>query len=539
MLTVARYHFRATFRQRWAGYLSIVLLVGLVGGVAMGSIAGARRTQSTFPAYLAATNASNLQIQTSTVTNQFGTATLIGKLARLPHVQHVADAPYLLVIPLGPNGKALPSAFNDDDVAEVGSVGGMYFSQDRVTVTQGRMADPASTDEMVATAEAARLSGWHLGQTVPFGAYSVQQANTATFNPLTAEPHPRFSAKLVGIVVFSSQVVDDDVDRFPTTVLMTPALTRRAERERDLSHLRAPPRHGQPRRAERRTGDHRRSSSRFHLQLPSHVGGRGPSGAGDQARGDRPRRVRRHRGPGRPADRRAGHQPTVVGQPRGPRCPAIPGRRYADDGGRRHARATLRRGPRCPAGGGHRRGVLATHADRSGQSGRPVTGDRLRLDRAVVRSRGAQPRSRRPDHRPRLSREPRDATTNGGSPCGGPGWSTSPPGPGCPNPHLPVCASRSSVAAVAPPCPSARRSRAPCWRWRSWWRPSPSEAVSPPSTPTPPSTAGTGAMPSTPPAPTTSRRSSGASSVATRRWPRGPGTRSAMCRSTASPFPCC
>jgi hypothetical protein len=227
VLSVARYHFRATFRQRWAGYLSIVLLVGLVGGVAMGSIAGARRTQSTFPAYLAATKASNLQIQTSTVTAQFGTAKLIGKLARLPHVQHVADAPYLLVIPLGPDGKALPSAFNDDNVAEVGSVGGMYFSQDRVTVAQGRMADPASTDEMVATAEAARLSGWHLGQTVPFGAYSVQQANTASFNPLTAEPHRRFSAKLVGLVVFSSQVVDDDVDRFPTNVLMTPALTRR------------------------------------------------------------------------------------------------------------------------------------------------------------------------------------------------------------------------------------------------------------------------------------------------------------------------
>jgi hypothetical protein len=225
-LTVARYHFRTTFRQRWAGYLSIVLLVGLVGGVAIGSMAGARRTESTFPAYLAATRASDLQMQTSTVTNQFGTAQLSGKLARLPHVRHIADAPYLLVIPLGPSGKALPSAFNDNDVAEVGSVGGMYFSQDRVTVVQGRMANPASTDEMVATAEAARLSGWHLGQTVPFGAYSVQQASEATFNPLTNPPHQRFSAKLVGIVVFSSQVVDDDVDRFPTTVLMTPALTR-------------------------------------------------------------------------------------------------------------------------------------------------------------------------------------------------------------------------------------------------------------------------------------------------------------------------
>ncbi len=193
----------------------------------MGSIAGARRTQSTFPAYLTATKASDLQLQTSTVTNEFVTTTLVRKLARLPHMQHVADAPSLLVIPLGANGRALPSAFNNDDVQEIGSVGGMYFSQDRVTVAQGRMANPASTDEMVATAEAARLSGWHLGETVQFGAYSVQQANTAVFNPLTAAPDLRFSAKLVGIVVFSSQVVDDDVDRFPTNVLMTPALTRR------------------------------------------------------------------------------------------------------------------------------------------------------------------------------------------------------------------------------------------------------------------------------------------------------------------------
>ena len=37
----------------------------------------------------------------------------------------------------------------------------------------------------------------------------------------------RFSAKLVGIVVFPSQIVNDDVDRFPTYVLMTPALTAR------------------------------------------------------------------------------------------------------------------------------------------------------------------------------------------------------------------------------------------------------------------------------------------------------------------------
>jgi hypothetical protein len=56
-LGVAWYRFRATLRRRWPGYLVIVLLIGLVGGIAMGSIAGARRTQSTFAAYPAATDA--------------------------------------------------------------------------------------------------------------------------------------------------------------------------------------------------------------------------------------------------------------------------------------------------------------------------------------------------------------------------------------------------------------------------------------------------------------------------------------------------
>jgi hypothetical protein len=226
-LGVAWYRFRATLRRRWPGYLVIVLLIGLVGGVAMGSIAGARRSQSTFSAYLAATDASDLQFQTSVATGNFQSADLTKKLARLPYVEHVASSPDLLVIPTGPNGKVLKSALNDDDVQEVGSEGGMYFTQDRMTVAEGRMADPTSTDQMVATAEAARLSGWHLGETVRFGAYTLAQANQSDFDPLTTAPSTRFSAKLVGLVVFSSQIVDDDVDRFPTDIVLTPALTRR------------------------------------------------------------------------------------------------------------------------------------------------------------------------------------------------------------------------------------------------------------------------------------------------------------------------
>jgi FtsX-like permease family len=229
-LTLAWYRFRATFRHRWTGYLTIVLLVGLVGGVAMGAIAGARRTQSAFPTYLAATNASELTMQASSNASQF-TPQQIEKLgqdlARLPHVTRLAVAPNLFVVPLGPHGRPLPSAENDDDVTAIGSEHGEYFTQDRLTVTQGRMVDAQSSSEMVATAEAAKLGGWHVGETVPFGGYTLQQAESPEFNLVTEQPTLRFSAKLVGLVVFPSQVVNDDVDRYPTFVLLTPALTER------------------------------------------------------------------------------------------------------------------------------------------------------------------------------------------------------------------------------------------------------------------------------------------------------------------------
>ena len=136
----------------------------------------------------------------------------------------VASAPNLLVEPIGANGKELASAVNAP-IAALGSIDGEYFTQDRVTVAEGGMANPSSPDEMVATAEAATLSGWHVGETVSFGALTVAQLATG-FGPST-RPATRFSARLVGLVVFPNQVVNDDVDRFPTYVLMTPALTDR------------------------------------------------------------------------------------------------------------------------------------------------------------------------------------------------------------------------------------------------------------------------------------------------------------------------
>ena len=53
-----------TFRQRRSGYLALVVMVGLIGGLGLSSLAAARRTESSISALLAANKSSDLQVST-------------------------------------------------------------------------------------------------------------------------------------------------------------------------------------------------------------------------------------------------------------------------------------------------------------------------------------------------------------------------------------------------------------------------------------------------------------------------------------------
>ena len=171
VLRVAWYRFRFTFGGRWGGYLTIVLVVGLLGGLAMGVVGAARRTQSSFPTYLASTNPSNLSVSTGTVAESL--------LAHLPDVRRVEGADVLNELPLGPNGapKVGPST---NEVFTVGSEG-LFFNEDRVTAIEGRMADPNRANEAVVTSEAAQLLGLHVGQAASVGFYTNDQTSLPGF----------------------------------------------------------------------------------------------------------------------------------------------------------------------------------------------------------------------------------------------------------------------------------------------------------------------------------------------------------------------
>ena len=230
-LAVARYRLRATFARRLGGYLVLVLLIGLLGGVAMGSIGAARRNQSAYPKFLSSSNPSNLFFSSfgtgGPAGDNAGFTVTAAAIARLPHVKRVVSSGNLLAAPLAPNGAPELSGVNQIDAG--GTVDREFFDQDRAAVVKGRMANPVEANQFVATAAAARLLRIHIGQHVIFGDYSAAQTELPDFGTSRVAPIARVDATLVGIFVPDDQVVQDDVDAFQDEILFTPAFTRVAD----------------------------------------------------------------------------------------------------------------------------------------------------------------------------------------------------------------------------------------------------------------------------------------------------------------------
>lgn len=210
--------------------MSVVLLVGLLGGLALGAFAGARTTSSSFATYLRSTNPSSTTLATGFRDPQLGSNVGFSPLderaiATLPFVRHAADIigfdgnlDILSVVHGNAGSGGKPAAF-------VGSLDGEYLTQDRVTLVQGRMADPADTSEFMMSANAVAAAGMHVGSTIRIGFYTDAQANSSN---CCHEPYLSITLKLVGIFVTSTQVVQDDNQKLGSQLaILTPALTRK------------------------------------------------------------------------------------------------------------------------------------------------------------------------------------------------------------------------------------------------------------------------------------------------------------------------
>jgi hypothetical protein len=147
-------------------------------------------------------------------------------LSRLPGVKRVRAVAAPTIAPLTKDGTPDLGVLNDLGIG--GSVDGEYFQQDRLTVVQGRMANPERPKEMVMDATAARLLDVHVGQVVTLGLYTDAQTNLPDFGTPSVHPVLRVPVKVVGIAVANNGVVEDDIDRGYGTAVVTPAFLRRA-----------------------------------------------------------------------------------------------------------------------------------------------------------------------------------------------------------------------------------------------------------------------------------------------------------------------
>ncbi len=222
-MRVAWYRYRATFALQLSSYLSIVLLIGLIGGVAMAAVSAGRRTQSSYPTFLASTNPSNLTMAVFQA-NGGASPSLKSAIERLPDVKHVATIGTLPLIDIGANGAPRLSSAN---INIVSSLDGMTVDQDRLAVLQGRVANQRRADEIVMNAGAAHILGVHVGQVITLGLYTPAQMNLPDFGSPKVKPVVLVHERLVGIVALNTQLVQDDVDQTYGVIVADAALVRK------------------------------------------------------------------------------------------------------------------------------------------------------------------------------------------------------------------------------------------------------------------------------------------------------------------------
>jgi hypothetical protein len=229
VLHVTWYRYRATFARQLSAYLTVVLLIGLLGGVAMASFAGARRTQSSYPVFLAGTNASTLTMAIYRATSNGSPGpSLTSAVSRLADVSHVVSSVAVNIVALSANG--VPRLNTLSSITTAASLDGMMSSQDRLAFLGGHPWNQRRADEIVMTAGAAKDLGVHVGQVIPFGVYSSAQTTLPGFGTPRVKPKLEVHARLVAIAAFNTQLVQDDIDQTFGFVFLDRALTEQVAR---------------------------------------------------------------------------------------------------------------------------------------------------------------------------------------------------------------------------------------------------------------------------------------------------------------------
>jgi len=131
-------------RAALRSWVSLALLLAVVGGGVLAAGAGARRTDTAYPRFLADSNSADVLVNASPNDPTMDNTPLLEKIAKLPQVAQAGIGYFVL------GGVSLPSGrrVDENDVSLIAVPDARYgTSIDHFKVLDGRLADPARVDE--------------------------------------------------------------------------------------------------------------------------------------------------------------------------------------------------------------------------------------------------------------------------------------------------------------------------------------------------------------------------------------------------------
>jgi hypothetical protein len=204
------YYWRTSRLRSRRRALVVALICGLLGTVALGALAGARRTDSAYGRYLASINSSDVYVNVP--------GPVLASVRQIEHLPGVLSGAAWLGLNAYPvvHGR-VDDAFVTDGLA--GSLDGEYFGQDRVTVLAGRLPRPGATGEIVLTPQLAKVFHTWVGGRVT---YQFSRLNVRTQTTTVAGN----STFVVTAIADEPPVLVDQFDQV-AAALLPPAATAR------------------------------------------------------------------------------------------------------------------------------------------------------------------------------------------------------------------------------------------------------------------------------------------------------------------------
>ncbi|HEX9259495.1 MAG TPA: hypothetical protein VF855_08145, partial [Acidimicrobiales bacterium] len=198
----ARLFAHAQWRRHWAALVFVALVVAVGGGLTMAAAAGARRADSAFDRFLAATHTSNIEVRAEALEDPAVAAGLFDTaddLLKIPGVQTVRQISFVA------------AGIERDGGLDLFSAGlGATFGDGRATymVVDGRDADPVRSDELLVNETLARIGRLRPGDRVAVRTLAPDQVDVWVGQSEDPPRGPRIDMTVVGVARMAEDISD-------------------------------------------------------------------------------------------------------------------------------------------------------------------------------------------------------------------------------------------------------------------------------------------------------------------------------------------